>query len=112
MAPPRDSDEIAELGVPVYCRGTSPAGPHKGWGGRVNVPISCGGMIIQPGDVIVGDHDGVVVVPRSMAAATLQAAARKSSSNSNGSSQSATARIRPTFWASWTRPGALGIEII
>jgi regulator of RNase E activity RraA len=67
----RDADDVARLGVPVYSRAVTPAGPHKGWGGRVNVPVSCGGVVVSPGDVIVGDGDGLVVVPRDAAAAVL-----------------------------------------
>ena len=44
--------------------GCSPGGPLKGWGGFVNYPISCGGVPVLPGDVIVGDDDGVVVIPQ------------------------------------------------
>jgi len=60
----RDVEEIRRLGLPVVARGTSPAGPHKGWGGRINQPISCGGVPVAPGDVVLGDADGVVVIPR------------------------------------------------
>jgi regulator of RNase E activity RraA len=65
--------------IPVYCRAVTPAGPHKGWGGRINVPVSCGSTVVHPGDVIVGDADGVVVVPRESAAATLEKAREKMS---------------------------------
>ncbi len=63
----RDASDVSKYGVPVHCRGTSPAGPNKGWGGGVNVPISCGGVSVDPGDVVVGDADGVVIVPRELA---------------------------------------------
>jgi regulator of RNase E activity RraA len=64
----RDAADVPKYGVPVYCRATSPAGPHKGWGGRVNVPIACAGVAVNPGDLMVGDADGLVVVPRESAA--------------------------------------------
>jgi regulator of RNase E activity RraA len=73
----RDAADVPKYGVPVYCRGTSPAGPHKGWGGRVNVSIACAGVPINPGDLIVGDADGLVVVPREMAAEIADRAAQK-----------------------------------
>ena len=63
----RDYEEIAKSGLPVYCVGTSPAGPLKGWGGNVNCPISCAGCVVNPGDIIIGDDDGVVVVPLGLA---------------------------------------------
>ena len=60
----RDSMEIRESGLPVFCRGVSPAGPHKGWKDDINTMTSCGGVVINPGDYIKGDDDGVVVVPK------------------------------------------------
>ncbi len=70
----RDSREIRESGFPVFCRGVNPAGPHKGWGDSINVPIQCGGVPVDPGDIVVGDDDGVVVVPGSEAAEILERA--------------------------------------
>lgn len=65
----RDHDGIVERGFPLFARGTSPAGPHKGWRGRHGRQISCGGVVVDRGDVVIGDGDGVVVVPRERAAA-------------------------------------------
>ena len=59
----RDILELKEMGLPVYAAGITPAGPHKGWGGQIGNSISCGGVSIAPGDIVVGDADGVVVVP-------------------------------------------------
>ncbi|MFQ5647517.1 MAG: RraA family protein, partial [bacterium] len=59
----RDVEDMRNLKFPVYCKGVTPAGPHKGWADSVNVPIQCGGMPIHPGDLIVGDDDGVAIVP-------------------------------------------------
>ncbi|MGY1846850.1 MULTISPECIES: RraA family protein [unclassified Blastococcus] len=61
----RDLDGILALGdFPVFARGTTPLGPlHRG-PGEVNYPVSVGGIVVNPGDVIVGDADGVVVVPQ------------------------------------------------
>lgn len=59
----RDLEAIRARGFPVYCRGVSPAGPHKGWQGEWGRTIQCGGVPVSPGDLIVGDADGVVVVP-------------------------------------------------
>ena len=59
----RDSKEIRESRFPVFCRGVTPAGPHKGWGDSINIGIQCGGVSVNPGDIVVGDDDGVVVVP-------------------------------------------------
>ena len=59
----RDKAASIELGFPVFCKGTVPAAGRKASRGQVNVPIQCGGVIVRPGDLIVGDVDGVVVVP-------------------------------------------------
>lgn len=60
----RDVAELRAASVPVFSRGAVPAGPHKGWGGEINGVIQCGGCPVAPGDLIRGDDDGVVVVPR------------------------------------------------
>jgi len=73
----RDIEELRELGFPVYCVGTNPNGPTKFTPGRINWPISCGGICVNPGDLIVGDADGVVVVEREKAESLLDAAAKK-----------------------------------
>jgi regulator of RNase E activity RraA len=59
----RDIQDVKKLQYPVFCSGVTSAGPHKGWGDSINVPIQCGGVPVHPGDIIVGDDDGVVVVP-------------------------------------------------
>jgi RraA family protein len=68
----RDLPGIQEIGLPVYARGTTPIGPlHRG-PGEINFPISCGGTIVNPGDVIVADPAGIVAVPRDVVAEVLQ----------------------------------------
>lgn len=59
----RDSAELRGSDLYVYTRGVVPNGPHKGFGGAVNVPIQCAGMNVSPGDLVVGDDDGVAVIP-------------------------------------------------
>ncbi len=73
----RDSDELREMGFPVYAVGANPNGPTKFVPGRINWPISCGGIAVHPGDLVVGDADGVVVVEREKAASLLELAAQK-----------------------------------
>ena len=68
----RDVAELRESGIAVYARGAIPSGPHKGWGGSVNVPIQCGGVAVDPGDLIVADDDGVVAVGRRHMAGLLE----------------------------------------
>src|SRR5690606_28107227 len=59
----RDIGAIRQLDFPLFARGTTPGGPHKGGGGRWGTPITCGGVLVCPGDLVVGDEDGVAVVP-------------------------------------------------
>jgi RraA family protein len=73
----RDTEELRELGFAVYAVGANPNGPTKFVPGRINWPISCGGVAVNPGDLVVGDADGVVVVEREKAASLLEAAAKK-----------------------------------
>ena len=73
----RDIEELRELGFPVWAVGANPNGPTKFVPGRINWPISCGGVTVNPGDLIVGDADGVVVVEREKAAMLLPLAAAK-----------------------------------
>jgi len=58
----RDLEDLRKSEIAVYARGVVPNGPHKGFGGAVNVPIQCGGAAVAPGDLLVGDDDGVVVI--------------------------------------------------
>lgn len=70
----RDAAEIAARPFPVYARGATHRGPYKNGPGEINVPVSIGGMVVRPGDIVVGDADGVVAVPQADAEAVLAAA--------------------------------------
>ena len=61
--PIRDIDAVRKMEMPIYATGTNPAGPYKEGPGEINVPISCGGISINPGDIIVMDEVGVIVIP-------------------------------------------------
>lgn len=73
----RDVIGVKNLNFPVFCLGTTVACSQKYRGGNINVPISCGGAAVLPGDIIVGDADGVVVVPAQQAEKVLAAAKQK-----------------------------------
>ena len=70
--PIRDIDEIGKWDFPVYATGTTPGGPYKEGPGEINVPVSCGEIRVNPGDIILGDPDGVIVIPRKDAAEILE----------------------------------------
>jgi len=67
----RDSAEIGARRFPVYACGVTHRGPYKNGPGEINAPIALGGMVVHPGDIIVGDADGVVAVPLAHAAEVL-----------------------------------------
>lgn len=67
----RDAEGMAAIGFPVFARAVLPMGSLTDSPGSINVPVSCGGAAVRPGDIIVGDGDGVVVVPTEEAADVL-----------------------------------------
>ena len=73
----RDSEAICELGFPMFAAGLNPNGPTKSVAGRLNHPISIGGVSVNPGDLVVGDADGVTVIEREKAAAMMPLAVQK-----------------------------------
>lgn len=72
--PIRDIDEIRTWDFPVYATGTTPGGPYKEGPGEINVPISCGNISVNPGDIVLADPDGIVIIPQHDAPAILAAA--------------------------------------
>jgi RraA family protein len=58
----RDVAEIRERDFPVYARGVTHRGPYKDGPGEINVPVSVGGLVVNPGDIVVGDQDGLLAI--------------------------------------------------
>jgi regulator of RNase E activity RraA len=76
----RDLPEIKEVDFPIYARGVTPIGPlHRG-PGEINYPVSCGGIVVNPGDIILGDANGVVAVRREFAEEILERAYKQKAS--------------------------------
>lgn len=78
--PIRDVDAAREMALPIYATGSTPGGPYKEGPGEINVPISCGGISVNPGDIVVMDSDGVIIIPLKDAE-TVLAAAQKLQAN-------------------------------
>lgn len=68
----RDLATIGKGSFPVFARAAYHRGPYKNGPGEINVPVSIGGMIVSPGDIVVGDHDGIVAFPAAQAEDLLQ----------------------------------------
>ncbi len=73
----RDSLEIEEMDYPVFSVGTNPNGPTKNIGGRIGHPVSCGGVTVNPGDLVLADADGIVVIERAKVASLIPGCHKK-----------------------------------
>ncbi|MDR3563659.1 MAG: 4-carboxy-4-hydroxy-2-oxoadipate aldolase/oxaloacetate decarboxylase [Negativicutes bacterium] len=73
----RDVETLSQMKFPVYAAGVQPNGPYKEGPGEINTPVCCGGITVNPGDIIVGDADGVVVIKQQDAPAVLEKAKAK-----------------------------------
>ena len=73
----RDLEECKQIGMPIFARGTVCGAGDKFGPGEVNFPIACGGVVVMPGDIIVGDKDGVIVIPKDDANEVFTAADKK-----------------------------------
>jgi len=68
----RDIDTLDTLDFALFARGVNPRGPYKNGPGEINVPVCIGGQVVFPGDILVGDHDGIVVIRPNDAANVLE----------------------------------------
>ena len=79
----RDREGIREIGLPVFGRGFMQRSPSKKGPGKINCTVNCGGVIVQPGDLIFGDYDGITVVPREKILEVLERAEKKGAYEEN-----------------------------
>ena len=79
----RDREGLTEIGMPVFSRGFMQRSPSKKGPGKINCTVNCGGVLVQPGDLIFGDYDGVTVVPRESILEVLERAEKKGAYEKN-----------------------------
>lgn len=100
----RDVEGIIEVGRPVFCAGISPNSPSKTGLGTVGLPVTLGGVSIASGDVLIGDRNGVVVVPQARLAEVLEALERVRALEATAMQAVADGLTFPDRWTSLLRP--------
>jgi 4-hydroxy-4-methyl-2-oxoglutarate aldolase len=106
----RDTAELTALAFPVWSKAISAQGTTKTAAGCVNVPIVCAGQPVAPGDVVVGDADGVVIVPRGSAAAVADAAERRLAAEAGTRARLKAGEIGLDLYGLRQRLDELGVE--
>jgi 4-hydroxy-4-methyl-2-oxoglutarate aldolase len=108
----RDVHELNEIGFPVWARAVSAHGTVKATPGSVNVDVVCAGALISPGDVIVADDDGVVVVSRAEAAAVLEASQARTAKEAGSRRRLAAGELGIDMYGLRARLAELGVEYV
>jgi 4-hydroxy-4-methyl-2-oxoglutarate aldolase len=108
----RDTAELTAMNFPVWAKAISPQGTVKASPGSVNVPVVCAGMLVNPGDVIVGDADGVVVVPRATAAAAAKAGQQRIAKEEKTRERLAKGELGVDFYGLRAKLKELGVEYV
>jgi 4-hydroxy-4-methyl-2-oxoglutarate aldolase len=108
----RDTAELTEMKFPVWAKAISPQGTVKASPGSVNVPVVCAGMLVNPGDVIVGDADGVVVVPRTAAASVAKAGQQRIAKEEKTRERLAKGELGVEFYGLRAKLKELGVEYV
>jgi 4-hydroxy-4-methyl-2-oxoglutarate aldolase len=108
----RDTTELTDMKFPVWAKAISAQGTVKASPGSVNVPVVCAGAIVNPGDVIVGDADGVVVVPRATAADVAKAGDQRRAKEEKVRERLAKGELGVDFYGLRAKLKELGVEVV
>ncbi len=108
----RDTAEITEMNFPVWSKAISAQGTVKASPGSVNVPVVCAGALVHPGDVVVGDADGVVVVPRAAANDVAKAGDQRRSKEEKTRERLAKGELGVEFYGLRAKLKELGVEYV
>jgi 4-hydroxy-4-methyl-2-oxoglutarate aldolase len=108
----RDTAELTEMKFPVWAKAISPQGTVKASPGSVNVPVVCAGMLVNPGDVIVGDADGIVVVPRAAAAEVAKAGEQRVAKEAKTRERLAKGEVGLDIYGLRAKLKELGVEYV
>lgn len=103
----RDSAAFHEADFPCYARSVSHRGPYKSGPGAINVPVEIGGQVVQPGDLVVADEDGVVTFPVSDADRILQAVSKTASFEAAIKAEIATGKLQQSWLENALSPHGL-----
>lgn len=103
----RDTAAFYEADFPCYARAISHRGPYKNGPGEINVPVSIGGQVIHPGDVIVADEDGIVSFPLSQAEGLINAARVTANNEENIKAEIATGTVEQNWLSKVLQPYGL-----
>jgi 4-hydroxy-4-methyl-2-oxoglutarate aldolase len=108
----RDTAELTAIQFPVWAKAISPQGTVKASPGSVNVPVVCAGILVNPGDVIVGDADGVVVVPRATAADVAKAGQQRVAKEEKTRERLAAGELGIDYYGLRAKLKELGVEYV
>jgi len=108
----RDTADLTDMAFPVWAKAISAQGTVKATAGSVNVPVVCAGVVVNPGDVVVADNDGVVVVPRDRAEAVAALGERRMAKEEQSRERLKNGELGLDFYGLRAKLKELGVEYI
>ena len=108
----RDTAELAQMQFPVWSKSISAQGPVKATAGSVNVPVVCAGVMVHPGDVVLADADGVVVVPRALAAKAASSGVQRRDKEEKSRQRLRAGELGVEFYGLRAKLAELGVEYV